>query len=48
VCPLLKKGHTKIKNGMKTSGIDKKIQQYLTPMHQKLADMKSAVKKLAY
>lgn len=43
-----KKGHIKIKKRMKTSRIDKRIQDYLTQMQQKLAERKSTLKKLAY
>ena len=48
VCPFLKKGPNKMKNRMKTFRIKEKIQDYLTQTHQKFADKKSAVKKLAY
>ena len=48
VYPSFKKRHKKIKNGMKESRNEKRIQNYLTQMQQKLAERKSTLKKLAY
>jgi len=48
VYPSFKKRHKKIKNGMKESRNEKRIQNYLTQMHQKLIDKKSAGKKSNY
>ena len=48
VCPFLKKRAHNIKKRTKTFPIKKKLQDYLTQMHRKLAYKKSAAKKPAY